>query len=436
MRIPLLGVILVAMAWTTAAEAAGNLATTKDGQVLAPVAALAPAAAAGTAPYGSTPDWQADLRLQVGSVALGDLNGDGLVDLAAGTYHSNSFPPYDDWHDYAWFNIGGALASTPSWQSQDQHHTGTMLVGDIDGDGYNDLVAVRGGFSFDPSVMYAGSADGPSVAPVWQSQVSAWGVGATLVDIDDDGDLDLATANQGNSPDDPYRPMYLFRNDGGALGTTPDWQSAQASIQNDVAAGDLDGDALPELAAAKWVDFESAAYLNVAGTPATAPFWTAGSTDGDRGVAIADFDGDGRNDILLGQGVLTLYRNDGAGGFDPVWQAANTESDHQGLAVADVDANGWPDIAEIDFARGKVSLYLNDAGSLDPVPAWQYDGDGAGNAVAFGDVDGNGLPDIAVGFSGQPSVVLFLNTGTLPGDDTIFADGFEAVGGIAQREAR
>jgi hypothetical protein len=423
--IPLVAALLCAAA-SPAVLAAAPFATTADGRSPPLVATHAPSGTAGdAAPYGTSPDWQADIRLQVGSVALGDLNGDGLVDLAAGTYHSNSFPPYDDWHDYAWFNTGGVLASTPSWQSQDQHHTGTMLVGDIDRDGYNDLVAVRGGFSFDPSVVYAGSADGPSVAPVWQSQVSAWGVGATLVDIDGDGDLDLATANQGNSQEDPYRPMYLFRNDGGMLGTTPDWQSALASIQNDVAAGDLDGDALPELAAAKWVDFESAAYLNVAGTPATSPFWTAGSTDGDRGVAIADFDGDGRNDILLGQGVLTLYRNDGAGGFEPVWQAANADSDHQGLALADVNGDGWTDIAEVDFSRGKASLYLNHAGSLDPVPAWQYDGEGVGNSVAFGDVDGNGLPDLAIGFSGQPSVMLFLNTGTLPADDTIFADGFE-----------
>ena len=50
---------------------------------------------------------------------------------------------------------------------------------------------------------------------------------------------------------------------------------------------------------------------------------------------------------------------------------------------------------------------------------------GVGNAVAFGDVDGNGLADLAIGFSGQPSVVLFLNTGTPPADDTIFADGFD-----------
>jgi hypothetical protein len=408
-----------------ATPAAANVMTA-DGRTPphAPAPRSPARAPSGAVPYAAAPDWSNTLRVQVGGLAFGDLDGDGRDDLAVGTYHSNSFPPYDDWHDYVYFNVGGALEAEPSWQSADQHHTGAVAIGDVDGDGIADLVAVRGGFSFDPSVVYYGAPGGLATSAGWQSAVSAWGVGGALVDIDGDGDLDLVTANQGNSQDDAYRPLYLFRNDGHGLATTPDWQSAQAAIENSVAAADLDGDGLPDLATAKWVDFESAAYLNVGGTPATTPFWNAGTTDGDRGVAIADFDGDGRNDILLGQATLTLYHNDGAGGFAPVWHADNTESDHQGLAVGDIDGDGWPDIAEIDFARGKVSIYMNRDGVLDTLPDWSYDGDGAGTALAFGDVDGDGQTDLAVGFSGQPSVVVFLNTG-VPVDDTIFADGFE-----------
>lgn len=267
-----------------------------------------------------------------------------------------------------------------------------------------------------------------ATTPGWQSQVPTWGVGMALVDIDGDGHLDLVTSNQGNGSSDPHRPLYLFRNTGIGLTTTPVWQSAEASIQNSVAAGDLDGDGLPDLATAKWVNFESAAYLNVGGTPAAMPYWSTGTTAGDRGVAIADCDGDGRNDILLGQQVLTLYRNDGAGGFTSVWQANNPNSNHQALAVADVNGDGWPDVAEIDFSRGKVWIYLNRDGVLDAEPAWEYVGAGAGTALAFGDVNGDGLPDLAVGFSGQPSVVVFLNQGKVvepPDDDTVFADGFE-----------
>lgn len=417
-------------ALTSADSRPDSRQVTADGRVAARVHASPLHAPASDAPYAATPDWQNALRLQVAGLAFGDLDGDGRDDLAVATYRSNSFPPFEDWHDYVYFNVGGALESEPSWQSADQSHSSEVAIADVDGDGLRDLVVARGGFSYDPNVVYFGSAEGLATAAGWQSQQAAWAVGMTLTDIDGDGDLDLVTANQGNGSNDPHRPLYLFRNDGSGFAATPDWQSAEAAVQNSVAAGDLDGDGDPDLAVAKWSGFESAAYANDGTAPAATPFWSTGSTDGDRGVAIADFDGDGDADILLGQARLTLYANDGAGGFAPVWQADNTESDHQGVAVADVNGDGLPDVAEIDFSRGKVWLYLSRDGALDPVPAWSYDGEGAGTALAFGDVDGDGdgLPDLAVGFSGQPSVVVFLNTGT-PVDDTIFADGFEAATG-------
>ncbi len=408
------------------ATSVASAATTPDGREIALDSTASTIVARADAPYGDTPDWQNSLRLQVAGLAFGDLNGDGRDDLAAVTYHSNSFPPYDDWHDYAWFNVDGTLEATPSWQSSDTRHSSKAAIADIDGDGHPDLVVTRGGTSYDPNVIFFGSAAGLATVPGWQSQESAWSVGMTLADIDGDGRLDLVTANQGNGSGDPYRPMYLFRNTGSGFSTTPDWQSAEASIQNSVAVGDLDDDGRPDLAAAKWVNFQSAAYAGTSGLPATTPYWNSASTSGDRGVAIADFDGDGRRDILLGHASLTLYSNDGNGGFAPTWLADNTQSNHQGLAVADVNGDGIQDVAEIDFSRGKAWLYLSHDGALDPVPAWSHDSDGAGNAIAFGDVNGDGLLDLAMGLSGQPSVIVFLNNGAgAPADDTIFADGFE-----------
>ncbi|MGA8277761.1 MAG: VCBS repeat-containing protein [Rhodanobacteraceae bacterium] len=416
---------LVAFVWFAASHTV-CAAVAPDGSVVARDATLRTArrGAARGVPYGTAPDWQNHLRLQVGALAFGDLDGDGRDDLAVGTYDSNSYPPYDDWHDYVYFNTGDALEDDPSWQSADQHHTGAVGIADIDGDGRNDLVAARGGFGFDPTAVYYNSAAGLETTAGWQSQTQAWAVGMVLVDIDGDGDIDLVTANEGNSQNDPYRPLYLFRNNGSGLAATPDWQSAESSIQNSVAAGDLTGDGKPDLATAKWVDFESAAYENVDGTPALSPYWNVDSTDGDRGVAIADFDGDGDNDILLGQTVLTLWSNEGNGDFMPVWYADNTDSDHEDLAVADINGDGWPDIAEIDFARGKTWIYLNHAGQLDPVPAWSYDTGEAGTALAFGDVNGDGLPDLAIGYAGDTSVAVFLNQGIAP-DDTVFANGFD-----------
>ncbi|MEM7352089.1 MAG: hypothetical protein AAF657_14915, partial [Acidobacteriota bacterium] len=60
----------------------------------------------GTPIYGAAPDWQNDIRRQIGGVEVADLNGDGLLDVVAVCYNSSAFPPYDDWHNFIYFNTG------------------------------------------------------------------------------------------------------------------------------------------------------------------------------------------------------------------------------------------------------------------------------------------------------------------------------------------
>jgi hypothetical protein len=172
------------------------------------------------------------------------------------------------------------------------------------------------------------------------------------------------------------------------------------------------------------VNFESALYPNLAGTPAAVPSWTVGSTGTDRGVELADMDGDGRPDLVLGVGnTVKIFRNNGDGSFTDVWTAAQT-ANHQDLLVADFNNDGWPDIVDIDFSTGRAWLYLNGPGLPATTPVWGYDAAASGTALAAADVDGDGWLDLAIGYSGQPSAVLFLNR-LAPAKDTIFVDGFD-----------
>jgi hypothetical protein len=388
--------------------------------------AIAPAGEPPTLPFGATPDWQNDIRVQVGGLAFGDLDGDDLPDLALVCYQSNSFPPYEDWRNFVYFNQGDALETQASWVSDDERHSGDAAVGDVDGDGFNDLVVANGGGGYAPNAIYFGSEGGLATAPGWLSEQPAWATSLELFDIDDDGDLDLLTTNQGAGQGDSYRPMYLFRNGQGVLETVPSWQSAEASIQNDAAVGDIDGDGDPDIGAAKWVDFESAIHINVDGTPETTPSWTTGTTDGDRGIEFADMDGDSDLDIVLGvDDTLKIFRNDGDGDYVDVWTAAQT-ANHQDLLVADFDGDGLPDIVDIDFSTGRAHLYLNTASLPATAPVWSYDAPGSGTALAAADVDGDGMLDLAIGYSGTPSAVIFYNQLEPAGpDDVIFANGFE-----------
>jgi hypothetical protein len=294
----------------------------------------------------------------------------------------------------------------------------------INDDAFPDVFAANGGFGMSPSVIYFGGPAGPSMTPGWAEAGGAtWTNYARPFDVDHDGDVDVVTANQGNSQDDPYRPMRLFQNQDGVLDTSPVWQSSETSIQNFLDFADMDGDGWEDLAVSKWANFESGVYRNDGGALDTVPSWTTGDTDTDKGVAWADVDGNDRPDLALGHDPTELFHNE-LGVLSLDWSATGTFFGHSELRFEDVDRDGDPDLAEIHFSNGVVNLYLNQEGVLETTPSWSYDSAGVGTAIAFGDIDGDDMPDLVVGNSGDVSVMVFLNL--LESPVLIFSDGFES----------
>lgn len=378
-------------------------------------------------PYGTVPDWQNTLRRQVGGLQAEDMNGDGLIDLVVGCYISNSFPPYDDWHNMIYFNVGGELEAEPSWVSSDEVSTGDVQVADFNADGHPDIFSANGGVAMSDSVIYFGSASGPSTTPGWISNEpgNAWNNYALPVDIDNDGFIDVVTANQGNSQNDPYRPMFGFMNESGTLETAPSWQSAETSIQNFLAAADYDGNGWLDIAVSKWANFESGVYRNDSGELNTTPAWTTGTTTTDKGVAWSDVDDDGWPDLALGKNPTQLFTNN-AGTLTLGWESQASFFGHSELAFVDVNGDGFEDLIEIHFSNRRTNIYLNNAGVLDHEPTWSYVADSVGTAIALGDLNGNGRLDLVIGTSGEPSLHVFyaedLPTpcpGDLNGDQTV-----------------
>jgi hypothetical protein len=137
-------------------------------------------------------------------------------------------------------------------------------------------------------------------------------------------------------------------------------------------------------------------------------------------MALADVNGDSKPDLIavdkLG-GRLFVARNDGNGFFAVAqtykipWNPGS--SGPCGLAVADVNGDGKPDIIVTDPRLNSVSVLLNNGnGTFAAAQTYAVGADPA--AVALGDVNGDGKPDIVTAnTNGTVSVLTNLGSGTL-----------------------
>lgn len=418
--ITLLPLLTLHAGMATAAEpvARPHIEISADGQEtvelsLAPVGQLghAPAGSASAeAPFGTTPDFTVELRRQISGLAIGDLDGDGRNDLAAVCYISNSFPPYEDWHDMIFFNSESGLESMPSWVSLEQTHTADVQIGDVTGDHNPDLVTIHGGGLRTDSVQVHFGLIGGGVRTAVEftsdTTPNAWGTSGLLVDMDNDGDLDLVTTNQGSGSAQPTRPMFMFRNHGFTLEIDPSWESDTYEISNGLDARDITGDGFPDLAVAKWVNFSSGIYYNTTGTPDVFPSLTVPGTDADKGAAFTDLEGDFTPEVAFGGDPTSVYSIVG-GSLVGVGVTNPPFTGPQEIRFFDVDLDGDDDLGEVHFSDGRAHLYLNRDGVLDTDPAWTYDASEVGTAMAFGDLNNDGWPDLAIGYSGNTCIRVF-----------------------------
>jgi len=161
------------------------------------------------------------------------------------------------------------------------------------------------------------------------------------------------------------------------------------------------------------------------------PDWISGDTRRGTGGALVDLDRDGWVDFVVANGNdmaqqrVAVYYNQGDGTFPsmPDWLSAD-QAFNGHLDVADVNGDGWPDVAVAVVGASSVvdnaaKLYLNNEGVLSSLPDWESTEVANAFSCAFGDVNNDGRPDLAVGtgwsYSPQhffPNTV-YLNNGSM-----------------------
>src|SRR5262245_51564762 len=133
--------------------------------------------------------------------------------------------------------------------------------------------------------------------------------------------------------------------------------------------------------------------------------------DGPTGLAVADLDLDGRPDLLTCDygHTVSLRRGDGWGGFGELEQIPLANSTGK-MLVDDLDGDGWPDVVASLLTAQRVAVLRGDgAGGL--LAAVNYGVRDHPDALASGDVNGDGLQDLLVANSWGNSVSVLLGSG-------------------------
>ncbi|MBK9030178.1 MAG: VCBS repeat-containing protein [Myxococcales bacterium] len=184
-----------------------------------------------------------------------------------------------------------------------------------------------------------------------------------------------------------------------------------------IIAADLDGDCADDLAIARGGQVE--VWWRRARTFTAGPVVATAAT----ALAAADVDGDGDLDLIAGAGAaVTLWRNDGAGGF--ALDAAAVDGRGaitaiRALAAADLDGDGHADVI-VGQAGAPLVALVGDAsgtGTLTAAPGVFAATARTATAIAVGDLDGDLDLDLVVAIAGAGPRV-FINRGGLLEDQT------------------
>ena len=325
------------------------------------------------------------------SVAWGDYDGDGDLDLVV-TGAGAGFVPMGE--VYRNDGAGGLTLDAAASAVVADVSSGSVAWGDYDGDGDLDLVVTGEGVDIKVGGVYRNDGAGGLTVDAAASAVVADVVGSSVAwgDYDGDGDPDLVLS-AGGSSFECCPPAYgeLYRNDG-AGGLTLD-EAASAVIADggfgSLAWGDYDGDGDLDLVVTGLIgapgggevyrnDGAGGLTLDEAAS-AVVPDVYFGS------LAWGDYDGDGDLDLVVTGtgGAGGLYRNDGAGGLtlDAATSAVVANVNRSSVAWGDYDGDGDLDLVVTGCAAGFCSVRVGEVYRNERAPTTA--GEGGPGAVAL-----------------------------------------------------
>ena len=402
--------------------------------------------------------------------ATGDLNGDGKLDVVLASQCAIN--------NCSGGIVSVLLGNGDgTYQPPVTYATGqaaeSVALGDVNGDGKLDILAVsecNSDCSSGAVNVLLGNGDGTFQTAVAYNTGAPYSTFLTVGDANGDGKLDLLVVDPCTSSQSCSTGALsvLLGNGDGTFQTAVIYGSGAQSPQG-IAAADLNGDGKLDVAMVSQCNSDCSSGVvsvflgNGDGTFQNATNFNSGGVYGDS-VAIGDVNGDGHPDLLVASqcnnssnctsGALGVLLGNGDGTFQTAVQYPSGGQWAQSLALADLNADGKLDVvvsnecqSDSNCQNGSATSVLlgNGDGTFQLSASYasgstnfdEIEGPSI-TTVIMGDVNGDGKPDVLVTSScsngsficgsGSVSVLLGYGDGTLQGGVIYSSAGFDAYG--------
>jgi hypothetical protein len=337
-----------------------------------------------------------------GAAVIADVNSDGHPDLAIGGANTPNMVYLNNGTADPFNGVTGiAVGST-------QDFTYEVALGDVNGDGFVDMAVANTNHL--PSRLYLTNGTPLTSGNYSTVQIGTdlgYGQDVLIADVNGDGKPDLILTYivaETNSTDPSGIAIYLNNGTSNPFGYVTPLRLLVGQSVEAIAVADLNGDGKPDLVAvvsnAPVTQNDLYVYLNTGS--ASAPFNSPQTLQPDSNlgggcltVSVGDVNGDGLPDLLFGcappspnvspapanPAVGAIYLNNGTASpfanVAPIDIPATSESSYgRGVAVGTVVKNGTPDVLIVDagvIVGGQSGAAAYAPTKLDPNPIAQND---------------------------------------------------------------
>ncbi len=284
------------------------------------------------------------------SVAVGDVNGDGVPDLVT---------TFDD-------GIGiryglGSRQFGPAVKFPTASPPVLVQVADLNGDGRQDIVAIDWA-SANMTLFYQATDGGLAPQALVPAPHDGW-IDLKVADVNGDGRLDVVISSNGATPG-KWMAIVVQRADGTFDSPRIPGYAFGPFAPAGIGLLDVDDDGATDIVATQAWNAPDAQLIILFNrglsfsTTALVP-----SFDGPEPVQIGDVNLDGLPDVVVAHGGWLhtgVYTRRAGGGLDPEVLFEIPYASHygpQGIAIGDLNGDGRPDIAIADYDGRLIILY-------------------------------------------------------------------------------